>query len=105
MRDKERQIASNITDDHIIADEQGVFVGEIFPNLVEGYILCDFNGQNVEDWPFVKVSHLIRTSKSPHIVVFKRYDFKQIQLTGEWLSLHELREMVFLFREADICLH
>ena len=84
MRDEEVKIANKISDDHAQADEQGLFVGRIFPQVHEGDILVELNTQDVEDWEFAKVMHAIRTAQSPHICVFKRYDYKEDPVTGVW---------------------
>ena len=47
LKDKETRIASRISDDHAIADEKGLFVGRIFPQVHQGDIICELNSQNV----------------------------------------------------------
>ena len=91
LREQERNLSLKISDDHIVADEKGVFVGEIFPNIQQGYILCSFNQTDVENMRFDEAQKLIMTSKPPHRVIFRRYDYKLNALTGEWHPFAELR--------------
>ena len=91
MRDREVKIANKISDDHAQADEKGLFVGRIFPQIHEGDILVELNTQEVENWEFAKVAHAIRTAQSPHVCVFKRYDYREDPLTGIWHSLDYYR--------------
>lgn len=59
LRDQEVRIVSKISDDHAIADEKGLFVGRIFPQVHKGDILCDLNGQDV-----VTISRYIPKTKA-----------------------------------------
>jgi hypothetical protein len=91
LREQERNLSLKISDDHIVADEKGVFVGEIFPSIQQGYILCTFNQTDVENMRFDEAQKLITTTKPPHRVTFKRYDYKLDALTATWYPLAELR--------------
>lgn len=88
----ERRCACKISDDHVIADEKGVLVADIFPNIQKGYILTEFNYQSTENLKFDTVLAQIRTTKPPHRAVFKRYDYKCDQLSGDWTKVNLLRD-------------
>jgi len=92
LREEERKLAARISDDHVVADSRGEYISELFPNVHLGHILSTINGVPVEELPFNQVLDVIAGSRSPHNCVFRRYDYRTDPLTGEWLSLEELRE-------------
>jgi hypothetical protein len=94
LRQEEKQLASLISDDHVVADSRGEYISEIFPNIHLGYILSTINGVAVESLPFTEALDVILTSKSPHRAVFRRYDYRSDPMTGEWFSLQQLRDLV-----------
>lgn len=95
LRQEEKQLASLISDDHIVADSHQQYISELFPSIHLGYILSTLNGIPVENLPFTQALDIILTTKSPHRAVFRRYDYRSDPMTGEWLSLQQLRDMVF----------
>ena len=94
MRDKERQIANRIGDDHVIANERGEILSELYPNVRLGYILATINDTPVESLPFDQIMGIIRRTPSPHHTEFRRYDYRIDPMSGEWLDLQTLRDMV-----------
>lgn len=92
LLEKERSLAAHISDDHIIADEKKILISEVFPNVQVGYIMVEFNGEDVENvlWKILKKQ--INKTKGPHNCVFKRYDYRYSRFTMEWKSLQELRD-------------
>lgn len=99
LREEERKIAGRISDDHVVANSRGQYISELFPNVHLGYILSTLNGIPVETLPFAQVLEVIASTRSPHKAVFRRYDYRTDPLTGNWLSLEELREMV----RVEVC--
>ena len=65
LKEKETKISSKISDDHAIADERGLFVGRIFPQIHEGDILCELNTENVN----------IHTNNTHSLYIFKNITF------------------------------
>lgn len=94
MREVERTLARMISDDHVVADSRGEYISELFPNVHLGHILSTINGIPVETLPFHQVLDVIRGCRSPHRAVFRRYDFRSDPITGNWLSLQQLRDEV-----------
>jgi hypothetical protein len=94
MREVERKLASMISDDHVVADSRGEYISELFPNVHLGHILSTINGIPVETLPFHQVLDVIRGCRSPHKAVFRRYDYRSDPITGNWLSLQDLRNEV-----------
>lgn len=92
MREEEKILASNICDDHILADESQKSLTSMFPNIHSGYILSAINDQYVENLPFAEVMNRIQRSKSPHRTEFKRYDYRYNPFDHIWNSLQELRD-------------
>jgi ankyrin repeat protein len=92
LLEKERALAAHISDDHIIADEKRILISEVFPNIHVGYILIEFNGENVETTLWKILKKTINKTKGPHTCVFKRYDYRYSRFTMEWKSLQELRD-------------
>lgn len=92
LREQERVLSLRVSDDHLAADERGLSVGEVFPNIQAGYVLTRFNHTDVETTAFDSVIALINTTKPPHKVIFKRYDMKLDPLTNIWRPLQELRD-------------
>lgn len=84
--------ATLISDDHVVADEKGIFIGEMFPTIQAGYILTEINFVPTEDQAFDGILALIRNTKPPHRAFFKRYDMRKDPLTGEWATLEQLRD-------------
>jgi len=93
LREQERDAARKITDDHIVADEKGVMIAQIFPNIISNYVLHSVNDVPCEEMPFDKVNILIKKQKPPHFAVFRRYDFRFDPFRQQWFTLQELREM------------
>ena len=52
LKEEERNLSMKISDDHIVADEQDIFIGELFPNIQAGYVLTMFNLQDFETMKF-----------------------------------------------------
>lgn len=93
IRDIEKDAASRITDDHIIADERHISLAELFPNIRIGYVLSAINGNDVETLDFEAIFDQIKRLRPPQRAEFKRYDYRYDLIRGKWNSLHELREM------------
>jgi len=91
LREIERVASTKITDDHIIAKEKGLSLGEFFPNVRVGFILSSFMSEDVENMEYKKILAKIRATKPPHKCEFKRYDFRFNPFTKLWQSLAELR--------------
>ena len=94
LKFEEKHLASLISDDHVVANSRNEYISELFPNIHLGYILSTINSIPVETLPFTQALDIILTSRSPHRVVFKRYDYRSDPMTGEWLSLQQLRDLV-----------
>lgn len=92
LQEKEILLASLISDDHMIADERGITLTELFPNIHVGYILTKINQYSVEFLPFEEVNKCIIRSKSPHKIEVKRYDYRYNVVEQKWYSLTELRQ-------------
>ena len=93
LRDAEKVQAAKITDDHVVADERGVSLSEVFPNVRANYILCSINDAQCEGLTFKEIIKEINLQKSPHLVEFKRYDFRFDPFRNAWFSLQDLRDM------------
>lgn len=93
IREEEKKAASEICDDHIIADEKHVFIGEIFPEIHEGYILCSINDDDVEELLYDDIMKKLKKRQSSCTAYFRRYDYRLNRLTNEWISLEELRKL------------
>jgi hypothetical protein len=93
LKEEERLAAAAISDDHIVADERGQSLAEMFPNVLEGQILMKINSHEVEYEPFEKVLEIIKYARYPHNVEFTRYDYRLEPFTHQWHSLAELRDM------------
>jgi len=91
----EKKTASRISDDHVVADERKIFIGDLFPNIISGYIVGKIDGFNVESLPFQEVMYKLKSAESPCNVSFRRYDYKYDPVHNMWKSLAELRDMVF----------
>lgn len=89
----EKQLAENISDDHIIADEQHTDLATLFPAVQIGMILTKVGSQSVEDWRFEAIMRRLQQEESPHVLEFRRYDYRMDVLTGVWRTLGELRDM------------
>jgi hypothetical protein len=94
LRQEEKRLSTLISDDHVVADSRGEFISEIYPNIHLGHILSLINGVPVESLPFPEALDVIMNSKSPHRVVFRRYDYRSDPMTGQWFSLQQLRDLV-----------
>ena len=92
LKEAERKQAGLITDDHIVADERDCTMGEIFPNVKANYILCAVNDFECEDKPYKEVMKEIWRQESPHMVIFKRYDYRYDPFRMAWFSLQDLRD-------------
>jgi hypothetical protein len=97
LKEEEKRIAFRITDDHTVADERGLFIGDYFANVHVGDVLCNFNGHDVENMDFFDIMKLIVGSKGGQKAEFRRYDYRYDRMTGLWRSLEEMRLLnVFL---------
>jgi hypothetical protein len=92
-RSDERKIAENITDDHIIACEQGKQISEIFPNIQPNNVLYSLNKTYTESLDFEKIKILIKKEPPPHNVIFCRYDYRYDPFLDCWHTLGDLRDM------------
>ena len=90
---EEKRLADNITDDHIIACEQGKNIAHIFPNIQGNYTLYSLNAKYTETLEFREIKNLIKKEKPPHNVIFCRYDYRFDPFYDVWRSLNELRDM------------
>src|SRR5690606_20138463 len=86
----EKQLADNISDDHIIADEQQTDLHGLFPAVQLGMIVTKIGSEAVEDWPFEAIMRQLQREDSPHVLQFRRYDYRMDVLTGVWHTLSEL---------------
>ena len=97
LQDEEKRLSFRITDDHVVADEMGVYIGDYFANVIPGYMLNTFNGRHVADAAFESIMKMILTSKAGQKCEFLRYDYRYDRVLGQWLSLEQLRELnIFL---------
>lgn len=92
LKEKEKILSYLICEDHIIANDLKKNIGEIFPNVHLGYIITSINGIEVENLPFTEVINKIKMAKSPHHVVFRRYDYRFNPYAGIWMTLEDLRQ-------------
>ncbi len=92
LREVEKDLAAKISDDHVIADEKGLPLCEMFLNVHVGHILHAVNGHLMDNKSFEEVITFVAKARGPHRAEFKRYDFKYNPFLGVWKSLQELRE-------------
>ena len=92
LKEEERNLSMKISDDHIVADEQDIFIGELFPNIQAGYVLTMFNLQDFETMKFDFIMNALKSLKPPHRAVFMRYDYKLDPFTMLWHPVEEMRE-------------
>lgn len=93
LQEAERLQATKITDDHIVADEKGVNISLLFPNVQSNNILAQINECVCEDLPFDEIMCEIKRQPSPHLVVFRRYDNRYDPFRMSWFCLQDLRDM------------
>jgi hypothetical protein len=91
LKDIEKGLASLISDDHMIADDKGISLTDLFPNIHIVYILKKINQFSVENLPYGEVMKAIARSKSPHRIEVKRYDYRYNVFEKKWYSIDELR--------------
>ena len=94
LQDQERKIAAKIGRDHVTADAKKIHLSDLFPNIRLGFILSSINGDDVENLPFAEVSSVVKTHRPPHRAEFRRYDYKVDPMTGAWVDLERIRELV-----------
>ena len=88
----EHETAEKISEDHVIADQQSRSVSELFPAIKAGMVITGVNGIKTEKLPWVEVSQLLQDASQPHFLEFRRYDFRQNSVSGQWEPLQLLRE-------------
>lgn len=88
----ERETADKITEDHVLADQQTRSVSELFPAVHAGMIITEINGIRTESLPWVEVNQLLQDAQQPHMLEFRRYDYRENSVTGRWEPLQMLRE-------------
>ena len=93
LQEAERLQAARITDDHIVADERELNISLIFPNVQSNNVLAQVNEYLCEDKPFEEIMLEIRRQPSPHLVIFRRYDYRYDPFRMAWFSLQDLRDM------------
>ena len=93
FKTEERLMAENITDDHIIACEQGKQISQIFPNVQPNNVLYSLNKHYTETMNFKQISILIKKEPPPHNAIFTRYDYRFDPFFDCWHSLNDLRDM------------
>jgi len=97
LKEEEKRLAYRITDDHVIAEERGQFIGDFFANVHIGDVLTVFCGKQVETWPFESIIKLILSQKAGQDCEFRRYDYRYDRLKGQWIPLEVMRALnVFL---------
>jgi hypothetical protein len=94
LQDQERKMAARIGRDHVTADAKKIHLSDLFPNIRLGFILSNINGDDVENLPFAEVLSVIKTHRPPHRAEFRRYDYKVDPMTGAWVDLERIRELV-----------
>lgn len=92
LREREKELARLITDDHMIADERKISIAEVFPNVRVGMILHSINETVVETMQYDYVMEEVLKAKPPHKCEFRRYDFRFNKFKNKWQSLQEMRE-------------
>lgn len=92
LRETERKLAAKITDDHIVADERKVSISEIFPNVKPNNVLVSINDFQCENEPYNVIIKEIAKQKSPHLAIFRRYDYRFDPFRNAWFSLQDLRD-------------
>lgn len=90
-KEKEKDMADQISEDHVEADSRGVGIAELYPTINIGYIVTRVSGRAVEDMLFSDILTVIEEAKPPHKLELRRYDYRQNELSGKWESLQELR--------------
>jgi len=88
----ERETADRISEDHVLADQQSCSVSELFPAVRSGMIITEINGMKTEGLPWVEVHQLLQDALQPHVLEFRRYDYRENTVTGRWEPLQMLRE-------------
>lgn len=89
----EKKIANDITEDHQIADEQKIGLGDIFPKIRLFMAITEINGQNIEDMPYKEILKIFKRAVPPHVCIFQRYDYRRHELTKEWFSQEKIRAL------------
>jgi len=92
LREDEKAHAAKITDDHVVADERNSTLSDVFPNVKPNNVLFSINEFQCENVPFKEIIKEIHSQKSPHLVVFKRYDYRFDPFRNAWFSLQDLRD-------------
>ena len=88
-----KKIANDITEDHQIADEQKIGLGDIFPKIRLYMALTEINGQNIEDMPYKEILKIFKRAVPPHVCIFQRYDYRRHELTKEWFAQETIRKL------------
>ena len=88
----ERETAERISEDHVLADQQGCSISELFPAVQAGMIITEVNGIMTENLPWVEVHQLIQDAHHPHMLQFRRYDFRLNSVSSKWETLQAVRE-------------
>ena len=56
-----------------------------------GFIISKINGIDLEDMVYAECLEMIDQASTPHQLEFRRYNYRQDMMTGEWLSLQDMR--------------
>lgn len=89
----ERETAEKISEDHVLADQQNRSVSELFPAVRAGMIITEINGIKTEGLPWVEAYQLLQDAQQPHMLEFRRYDYRENSVTGRWEPLQMIREL------------
>ena len=90
-RKKEKDLADCITDDHVTADRAGKSIASCFPKIQLGMIISKLNHVDTEDLDFEEILDQLEEADQPHRLEFRRYDYIQSIVSGEWESLQSIR--------------
>jgi hypothetical protein len=64
---------------------------DLFPKVTPGMIITKLHQSDTQDLEFEEIMKLVEKAKRPHLLELRRYDYQQDVLSGEWVSLQELR--------------
>lgn len=88
---REKELAQLISDDHVEADRRGMTMQACFPKVQVGFMISKINHVDTEDLNTEDIIEQMEKADRPHQVEFRRYDYMQNVISGQWESLQELR--------------
>jgi hypothetical protein len=90
--EQERETAEKISEDHVLADQQNRTISELFPAVHAGMTITEINGIMTEGLPWIEIYQLLQDAQQPHVLQFRRYDYRVNSTNGKWEPLQAVRE-------------